>query len=122
MKKADGSAAGSSQKSSAKKQRFGLPQGELHSLSYIIARAGRIVKKESQIRKAGRKKVSVKPTGADRAKNGAESILLRAKLVFTYSTEHSMAAAAVQQNEAVSLPVQCLDPVPLSSTEQKEGI
>ena len=43
----------------------------------------------------GRSGVSVKPTGADRAKNGAESILLRAKLVFTYSTEHSMAAAAV---------------------------
>lgn len=39
--------------------------------------------------------VSVKPTGADRAKNGAESIILRAKLVFTDSTEHSMAAAAV---------------------------
>ena len=39
--------------------------------------------------------VSVNPTGADRAKNGAESILLRAKLVFTDSTEHSMAAAAV---------------------------
>lgn len=40
--------------------------------------------------------VSVNPTGADRAKNGAESIILRAKLVFTDSTEHSMAAAAVQ--------------------------
>ena len=39
--------------------------------------------------------VSVKPTSADRAKNGAESIILRAKLVFTDSTEHSMAAAAV---------------------------
>lgn len=39
--------------------------------------------------------VSVKPTGADRAKNGAESIILRAKLVFTDSAEHSMAAAAV---------------------------
>lgn len=63
MKKADGSAAGSSQKSSAKKQRFGLPQGELHSLSYIIARAGRIVKKESQIRKAGRKKDRPMRTG-----------------------------------------------------------
>ena len=41
-------------------------------------------------------KVSVKPPSADRAKNGAESIILRAKLVFTDSTEHSMAAAAVQ--------------------------
>ena len=31
----------------------------------------------------------------DRAKNGAESIILRAKLVFTDSAEHSRAAAAV---------------------------